>query len=68
MDTQIIRDIIPVGTVKQVARQIKGLIDSGARLFMVLDYGALAGLKFAMKSAEKIRQVEDEILKLVEGA
>jgi phthiodiolone/phenolphthiodiolone dimycocerosates ketoreductase len=68
MDTQIIRDLIPVGTVKQVALKIKGLIDAGCRLFMILDYGALAGLKYAMKSAEKIRQVEDEVLRLVKGA
>jgi phthiodiolone/phenolphthiodiolone dimycocerosates ketoreductase len=67
VDTQIIRDIIPVGNVKQVARRIKGLIDAGTRLYMVLDYGALAGLRFAMKSAEKIRQVEDEVLRLVRG-
>lgn len=67
MDTQIIRDIIPVGTVKEVALKLKALIDAGARLFMVLDYGALAGLKFAAKSAEKTRQVEDEVLRLVRG-
>lgn len=68
MDPQIIRDIIPVGTVKQVARKIKALIDAGARLYMVLDYGALAGLKYAAASAGKVRQVEDEVLRLVEGA
>ena len=68
VDTQCIRDLIPVGTVKDVALKIKGLVDAGARLFMILDYGALAGLKFAATSAEKVRQVEDEILRLCGSA
>lgn len=67
MDSQIIRDIIPVGSVRTVAGKFKGLIDAGARLFIVIDYGALAGLKFAARSPEKVRAVEDEILRLVEG-
>lgn len=68
LDPQIIRDIIPVGSVKTVAGKFKGLIDAGARLVMVLDYGALAGLKFAARSAEKVRAVEDEILRLLEDS
>lgn len=68
MNPQVIRDLIPVGTAREVARKMKGLTDAGARLFMVLDYGALAGLKFAAKSAEKVRQVEDELIRLVGGA
>jgi phthiodiolone/phenolphthiodiolone dimycocerosates ketoreductase len=33
----------------------------------VMDYGGMAGLKFAAGSAAKVRETEDEILKLVEG-
>jgi len=67
MDPQAVRDIIPVGSPKHVAARVKGMTDAGARVFTVLDYGALAGLKFAMKSAAKVRQVEDEVLRLTGG-
>ena len=67
MDPQSIRDIFPVGTPKQVAAKFKGMADAGMRVFKVLDYGGMAGMKYGAKSAEKVRQVEDEILKLCEG-
>lgn len=66
-DPQIVRDIIPVGSVQYVAKRIKAMTDAGARVFTVLDYGALAGLKYAAASPAKIRQVEDEVLRLVGG-
>lgn len=64
LDTQAIRDIFPVGTPAQVARKLKGMVDAGMRIFKILDYGAMAGAKFAAKSAEKVRQAEDELLRL----
>jgi phthiodiolone/phenolphthiodiolone dimycocerosates ketoreductase len=38
------------------------------RVFKVMDYGGMAGAKYAAKSAEKVRQVEDEVLRLCGGA
>ena len=32
------------------------------RVFKVLDYGTMAGAKFAPNSAAKVREVEDELL------
>ncbi|MEO6093424.1 MAG: LLM class flavin-dependent oxidoreductase [Novosphingobium sp.] len=64
VDTQAIRDIFPVGTPSEVARSFKGMADAGMRVFKVLDYGGMAGLKYGARSAEKVRQVEDEVLRL----
>jgi phthiodiolone/phenolphthiodiolone dimycocerosates ketoreductase len=30
-----------------------------------MDYGGMAGLKFAARSAQKVREAEDELLRLV---
>ena len=64
VDTQAIRDIFPVGTPREVARKFKGLADAGMRVFKVLDYGGMAGAKFAATSAAKVRETEDEVLRL----
>ena len=68
LNTQAIRDIFPVGTPKEVATKFKGFVDAGMRVFKVMDYGGMAGSKFAMKSAAKVLEVEDEVLRLCEGA
>jgi phthiodiolone/phenolphthiodiolone dimycocerosates ketoreductase len=64
VDTQALLDIIPCGSPKQVARKLKGFCDAGMRVFKILDYGAMAGLKFGPVSAGKVREAEDELLKL----
>jgi phthiodiolone/phenolphthiodiolone dimycocerosates ketoreductase len=66
LDTQAIRDIFPVGTVKQVAAKFKGFVDAGMRVFKVMDYGGMAGAKFARNSAQKVIEVENEVLRLCE--
>ncbi|MDG2004240.1 MAG: LLM class flavin-dependent oxidoreductase [Novosphingobium sp.] len=67
LDTNAIRDIFPVGTPKEVAVQIKGFIDAGAKTFKLMEYGAMGGAKFGAPSAAKVRECEDEIAKLCEG-
>lgn len=67
VDKQAIRDLVPVGTPKQVAKTFKAFCDAGMRVFKVMDYGGMAGLKFAAKSPAKVRETEDEVLRLVEG-
>ena len=64
LDTQAIRDIFPVGTAKEVAAKFKGFVDAGMRVFKVMDYGGMAGARFAARSAAKVREVEDEVLRL----
>ena len=55
---------VPHGTPKQVARIIKDYVDAGLRVPKILDYGGMAGLSFAAASARKVREAEDETLKL----
>ena len=37
------------------------------RVPKMLDYGGMAGLKYAAASADKVREAEDELLRLVEA-
>jgi phthiodiolone/phenolphthiodiolone dimycocerosates ketoreductase len=64
IDTQAIRDVFPVGTAAEVAVKFKAMADAGMRVFKVMDYGGMAGLKYGAKSAAKVRAVEDEVLRL----
>ncbi len=65
VDTRAITDIFPCGNPKQVARQVKGFCDAGMRVFKLMEYGSMAGLRFSARSADKVRATEDEILRLV---
>lgn len=59
---------VPHGTPKEVARDIAALHEAGVRVATVLDYGGMAGREFAARSAAKVREVEDEVLRLIRGA
>lgn len=65
VDTQAILDIFPCGTPKQVAHRVKGFCDAGMRVFKLMEYGSMAGLRYGARSADKVRETEDEILRLV---
>jgi phthiodiolone/phenolphthiodiolone dimycocerosates ketoreductase len=67
VNTQAIRDIIPCGTPRAVAARMKGFCDAGLRVFKLMDYSGMAGLKFGPGSAQKVREAEDELLCLVGG-
>jgi phthiodiolone/phenolphthiodiolone dimycocerosates ketoreductase len=64
-NVEAIRKIIPCGTPKEVARRLKGFVDAGLRVPKILDYGSMAGTKYAARSAQKVRAAEDELLRLV---
>lgn len=57
--------IIPHGTPSQIARRLKGYVDAGLRVPKILDYGGMAGLKFAARSPQKVLAAEDELMRLV---
>ena len=57
--------IVPHGTPKEIARILKGFVDAGLRVPKILDYGSMAGLKFAARSAQKVQDAEDELMRLV---
>ena len=64
-NVEAIRKIIPCGTPQEVARRLKGFVDAGMRVVKIMDYGGMAGLKFAARSAQKVRETEDELMRLV---
>ena len=64
-NVEAIRKIIPCGTPKEVAHRVKGFVDAGMRVVKIMDYGGVAGLKFAARSAQKVREAEDELMRLV---
>jgi phthiodiolone/phenolphthiodiolone dimycocerosates ketoreductase len=57
--------LVPHGTPKQIARILKGYIEAGLRVPKILDYGSMAGLKFAARSAQKVQDAEDELMRLL---
>ena len=65
VDTRSITDVFPCGTPKHVAHKVKGFCDPGMRVFKLMEYGSMAGLRFGARSADKVRETEDEILRLV---
>jgi phthiodiolone/phenolphthiodiolone dimycocerosates ketoreductase len=65
VDVESLRNIVPCGTPKQIARILKGYVEAGLRVPKILDYGGMAGLKFAARSAQKVQEAEDELLRLV---
>ena len=56
--------VVPHGSPKRVAEVIKGYVDAGLRVPRVLDYSGMAGLGFGARSAAKVRETEDELLRL----
>jgi phthiodiolone/phenolphthiodiolone dimycocerosates ketoreductase len=61
-DARVLRDILPMGTPKQVASKLRGFVDVGMRVIKIMDYGGMAGAKFAAVSAQKVRDTEDELV------
>ncbi len=68
VDVQSIVSVIPCGPPKKIAGIMKGFVDAGLRVPKILDYGGMAGLKFAARSAVKVSEAEDELLRLVGAA
>jgi phthiodiolone/phenolphthiodiolone dimycocerosates ketoreductase len=65
VDVNALRAVVPNGTPKQVAVYYKTFVDAGARVQKIVDYGSMAGAKFAAKSAAKVREAEEELLRMV---
>jgi phthiodiolone/phenolphthiodiolone dimycocerosates ketoreductase len=61
---EMILAVVPHGTPREVAKIIKAYVDAGLRVPKILDYGAVAGLKYAESSAANVRAAEDELLQL----
>lgn len=61
---EMVLAVVPHGTPKEVAKIVKTYVDAGLRVPKVLDYGAMAGLKYAQASAANVRAAEDELVRL----
>ena len=65
VNTESILAVVPHGTPQKVARTMKAYVEAGLRVPKILDYSGMAGLKFAARSAQKVREAEDELMRLV---
>ena len=65
VDVESILAIVPHGSPQKIARIVKDFVDAGLRVPKILDYSGMAGLKFAARSAAKVREAEDELMRLV---
>jgi phthiodiolone/phenolphthiodiolone dimycocerosates ketoreductase len=63
-DVQAIKAIIPCGTPKAVAARLAPFAEAGLQVIKVMDYGAMGGAKHAARSAQKVREAEDELMRL----
>jgi phthiodiolone/phenolphthiodiolone dimycocerosates ketoreductase len=56
--------VLPHGTPRRIAEIVRDYVDAGVRVPKILDYGGMAGLKFAARSAHNVREAEDELIRL----
>jgi phthiodiolone/phenolphthiodiolone dimycocerosates ketoreductase len=61
---EMLISMIPTGTPEVIARRLKAFVDAGLRVPKIMDYSGMAGLKFAARSAAKVRETEDALLRL----
>ncbi|MGI9308939.1 MAG: LLM class flavin-dependent oxidoreductase, partial [Gammaproteobacteria bacterium] len=66
VEPEAILSVVPHGTPKRVAKIVKDYCDAGLRVPKILDYGGMAGLKYAALSATKVRDAENELLRLTQ--
>lgn len=64
VEPEMVLAMVPHGTPKQLARTIKDYVDAGLRVPKIMDYGAMAGLRYTAQSVQNVREVEDELLRL----
>jgi phthiodiolone/phenolphthiodiolone dimycocerosates ketoreductase len=65
VDVESILAVVPHGSPQKIARIVKDYVDAGLRVPKILDYSGMAGLSFAARSAAKVREAEDELMRLL---
>jgi phthiodiolone/phenolphthiodiolone dimycocerosates ketoreductase len=63
-----ILSVVEHGSPQAIAAKYKAYVDAGMQVAKLLDYSGMAGTKFAMTSAAKVRAAEDELIRLTGGA
>lgn len=64
VEPEMVLAMVPHGTPRQLARVIKDYVDAGLRVPKIMDYGAMAGLRYTAQSVQNVRDVEDELMNL----
>jgi phthiodiolone/phenolphthiodiolone dimycocerosates ketoreductase len=65
VEPEAILSVIEHGSPEQVARKFKAYADAGMRVPKILDYSGMAGLKYAARSAQRVREAEDAFMRLM---
>jgi phthiodiolone/phenolphthiodiolone dimycocerosates ketoreductase len=66
VEPKMVLAVVPHGPPRRIAEIIKGYVDAGLQVPRVLDYGGMAGLKFGSRSPRKVREAEDELIRLMQ--
>ena len=64
---EMLKAWVPHGPPEKVAAYYKQYHDAGASVIKMLDYGGMAGTKFAARSAQRSREAEDALLRMCNG-
>jgi phthiodiolone/phenolphthiodiolone dimycocerosates ketoreductase len=62
---EMILECVTHGTPKEVAKIVKDFIDAGLRVPKIVNNAAMAGVKYQARSAERVRQTEEELALLL---
>jgi phthiodiolone/phenolphthiodiolone dimycocerosates ketoreductase len=67
VEPESILSVVEHGSPEKIARKYKAYVDVGLRVVKMLDYSGMAGLKYAARSAQRVREAEDALMRLTEG-
>jgi phthiodiolone/phenolphthiodiolone dimycocerosates ketoreductase len=65
---EMILSFVQHGPPARIARTYKAYADAGMQVPKILDYSGMAGLKYAARSAQRVREAEDAFMRLAAGA
>jgi phthiodiolone/phenolphthiodiolone dimycocerosates ketoreductase len=64
---EMLKAWVPHGPPHKIAAHYKQYADAGAQVIKMLDYGSMAGIRFAAASARRSREAEDALLRICNG-
>jgi phthiodiolone/phenolphthiodiolone dimycocerosates ketoreductase len=67
VEPESILAVVEHGSPEKIAGKYKAYADVGMRVPKMLDYSGMAGLKYAARSAQRVREAEDAFVRMTEG-
>jgi phthiodiolone/phenolphthiodiolone dimycocerosates ketoreductase len=67
VEPESILAVVEHGSPEKIAAKYKAYADVGMRVPKMLDYSGMAGLKYAARSAQHVREAEDAFMRMTEG-